>query len=358
MKIHLEEKELNHILLWMPNWLGDVILALPTVQGLRKKFPKARITALARPPSHEILPLCPSIDSVIMIPFSKDEGFLDQINFARGLRKYQFDLGVVFPNSFKSALMATLSGARVRVGYDTDCRSIFLTDPVEIPSSVKEGHGMDYYLNLALPLGVENAEKKLMPLAFPGNEIPGAETLSRFGINGDDLVICVSPGASKPAKRWHANRFGILCQKLVKDHKAKIILLGSKGESELLEEVAKFGPENYVFTLSGKNLKLVAGILARSDLFIGNDSGLMHLAALMGIPVVGIFGPGNPAATGPCLRAEKKEIVSKNYSCSPCSHKFFTECKPSAHNKPYCLEDISVAEVSDAAERLLRKNLL
>ena len=358
MMVQLGEKELNHILLWMPNWIGDVILVLPAIQGLRKKFPEARITALVRPPSHEILSLHPSIDTVIKFPFSREGGFLDQVSFARRLRKYQFDLGIVFPNSFRSALLASLSGARIRVGYNTDYRAMFLTDPLEMPSDAKKGHGMDYYINLVTPLGVENAEKKLLPLVYPENKIPGDEIFSRFGINREDRVICVSPGASKPAKRWHVSRFGILCQKLVKDHNVKIILLGSAGESDILEEIAKYAPRKNIFPLPGRNLKLVAGLISRCHLFIGNDSGLMHLAAWTRTPLVGIFGPGSPVTTGPCAGSEKVEIVTRNYARSPCRHNFFRECKPSPHNKPYCIEDISVAEVSEAAERLLRKILL
>jgi len=354
----MKDQKFNHILLWMPNWLGDVILALPAIQGLRAKYPDARITAVVRQPANEILSLHPAFDSVIKIPFAKSAGLMRQISFARGLRKYQFDLAIVFPNSFRSALLACITDALVRVGYDTDNRSLFLTDPLGIRNDIKDGHGIDYYCNLVSPLGVENPEKKLTPLGFPEGDKPGEKIFSRLGIGADDLVISVAPGASKPEKRWHAERFGILCQKLVKDHEAKILLFGSAGESDLLGEISKFCLDKTIFSLPGLRLDVVADLIGRSKLFIGNDSGLMHLSSLMDVPLVGIFGPGNRLTTEPSIDSRKKEIVSRDYSCSPCRHNFFKECKPSIHNKPFCLEDISVSDVSEAAERLLQSNLL
>ena len=347
------EQKFNHILFWMPNWLGDAILTLPAIQAVRAKYPDARITAVARQPANEILSFHPAFDSVIKIPFTKSSGIMSQINFARRLRKYQFDVAMVFPNSFRSALLTRFTDVPVRVGYDTDNRSLFLTDPLKIHTEVKEGHGIDFYGHLVSSLGVEDVGKKLTPLVFPQGYKAGEKILSRLGITADDLVISVAPGASKPEKRWHADRFGILCQKLVKDRGAKILLFGSAGETTLLDDIGKFCPGKANSRLPGLRLDVVASLIGRSDLFIGNDSGLMHLAALMQTPLVGIFGPGNRLTTEPCIDREKKEIVSKNYPCSPCRHNFFKECKPSVHNKPYCLEDISVADVSEAVERLL-----
>ena len=103
------------------------------------------------------------------------------------------------------------------------------------------------------------------------------------------------------------------------------------------------------------NLQEIVQLLGVSRLFIGNDSGMMHLASLVGTPVVGIFGPGHLGTTGPFLATEKQEIVTQNYSCSPCRQRFFKECKPSHHHKPYCLEDISVKCVYEAVDRIVKR---
>ena len=103
------------------------------------------------------------------------------------------------------------------------------------------------------------------------------------------------------------------------------------------------------------SLQEIVQLMDVSRLFIGNDSGMMHLAAMVGTPIVGIFGPGNSKTTGPYMDAKYYEILTKNYSCSPCRQDFFKECKPSPHNKPYCLEDITVKNVHDALHRLLKR---
>ena len=105
------------------------------------------------------------------------------------------------------------------------------------------------------------------------------------------------------------------------------------------------------------NLREIAILLNHCCLFIGNDSGMMHLSATVNTPVVGIFGPGNPGTSGPQLPAGKKALITKEYSCSPCRQRFFKECEPSENNKPFCLEDIQVNEVLKAVEKLLQSPL-
>ena len=111
-RIHdLKKDEAHHILVWMPNWIGDVVFSLPTIQALRTQFPQSRITAVVQPPANEILSHHPDIDSVIKSPFNKKDGLWAQMRFARSLRKYRFDVAVLFPNSMRSAFLAYWSGS-------------------------------------------------------------------------------------------------------------------------------------------------------------------------------------------------------------------------------------------------------
>ena len=123
----------------------------------------------------------------------------------------------------------------------------------------------------------------------------------------------------------------------------------------MLEKISGLCSTGMMTIVCEFNLQEIAELLRVSRLFIGNDSGMMHLSSLVGTPVVGIFGPGHPKTTGPFLVAEKQEIVSQNYPCSPCRQRFFKECKPSPHLKPYCIEDISVQRVSGAVERIVKR---
>ena len=353
--INLEEQDIRHILFWMPRWLGDVVSALPTIQALRARLPRVRITVVAHSPAHEFLTHHPSIDSVIKIPYSQGDSFWSACKFARGLKKYQFDLAVLFPHSFRSALMVRLSGAKIRIGYRTECREILLTHPIDINKDSKSIHVMDYYSNIVSCLGINEIEKSFEPIISEEEVTRQEELLAQQGVYPSDLKVAIQPGASKPEKRWHSERFGILCQKLIKERGAKILLLGSNEEAELIEQVRKFCPRENSLVFTGQNMRVVLALLRNCQLLIANDSGLMHLGAMMGTPLVAIFGPGSPKTSDPYIEPAKKEIITKNFPCSPCRHNFFNECKPSPHNKPFCIEDISVKDVSEGVNRLLEE---
>ncbi len=353
--INLEEQDIRHVLFWMPHWIGDVVFALPTIQALRARLPHVRITVVAHPPAHEFLSHHPSIDSVIKIPYTQEDGFGSACRFARGLKKYQFDLAVLFPNSFRSAVMAWLSGAKIRIGYRTEGRGLLLTHPLVVQKDSKSIHGMDYYSRIVSCLGIHEVEKKFEPIISEAEVEQQEELLAQQGIYPGDVKIAIQPGASKQEKRWHPERFGILCQKLIKEKGAKILLLGSDAEVELIEQVRKFCPREHSLIFTGLNLRTVLALLRNCQLLIANDSGLMNLAAMVETPLVAIFGPGSPKTSSPCIEPAKKEIVTKNFPCSPCRHNFFKECKPSPHNKPFCIEDISVKDVSDAVYQLLER---
>ena len=353
--INLEEQDLRHILFWMPHWLGDVVFALPTIQALRARLPHVRITVVTHAPAHEFLSHHPSIDSIIKIPYTPEDSLWTACRFARGLQKYHFDLAVLFPNSFRSALMAWLSGARIRIGYQTEGRGILLTHPVDVKKNSKSIHGIDYYSNLISCLGINEVAKKFEPIVSDEEAARQEEELAQKGIYPGDFKVAIQPGASKPEKRWHPERFGILCQKLVKEKGAKIILLGSESEAELIEQVRKFCPREHSLVFTGLNMRTVLALLRNCQLLIANDSGLMHLGAMVKTPLVAIFGPGSPITSDPCIESDKKVIITKNFPCSPCRHNFFKECDPSPHNKPFCIEDISVKDVSEAVDELMEK---
>ena len=142
----LDKEEIHHMALWMPNWIGDVIFVLPTVQRLRGCYPNARITAIVRAPSDELLSDCRDLDSVIRFPRNKGDGYVKQLNYAYGLRKYRFDLGIVFPNSLHSAMMLMVTGARFRIGYSIEGRRIFLTHSLPVTRKEKKtSYRVDYF---------------------------------------------------------------------------------------------------------------------------------------------------------------------------------------------------------------------
>ena len=352
----LNKEKVFHIVLWMPSWIGDVVLALPALQSLRKIYPNARVTAIVRFPTGQLLNNRTLVDSVLQFPKNKGDGYIKQYNYARGFRKYKFDIGIVFPNSFHSALMLMVMGAKFRIGYKTDGRQILLNQAIPVTLKEKKTlHRVKYFHQIISPLSTgplpDCYDSKWTKDTSQGLK----KTLSALGISKKDMVITIHPGASKIERAWHAERFGILCQNLIKAYSVKILLLGTNEEKLLLKNISSFCSSENVITVIKFNLFEITQLLKASQLFIGNDSGLLHLASLVDTPVIGIFGPGQAATTGPFIGINKQEIVTRNYPCSPCNQRFFKECEPSLHQKPECIESISVKEVSDAVQKLVRR---
>ena len=352
----INKEEIFHIALWMPSWIGDVVLSLPALKSLRIIYPDSRITAIVKPPTEQLLSGHPALDSILKFPSNKGDGFVSQFNYALGLRKYRFDLGIIFPNSFHSAFMLMLSGAKLRIGYRTDLRRVLLTHSIPVTRKEKiSAHRVNYFHKILSPLNPGLVSDSYDPLWKTRIDKDFKDILLIMGIDKKDHIITIHPAASKSERTWHAERFGVLCQKLLKQYSVKIILLGTSKEKPLLEQIREFCPQENLSIVPELNLGEITQLLKMSRLFIGNDSGMLHLASLAGTPVVGIYGPGNPGTSGPFVDTSKREIVTVNYACSPCRQNFFKECKPSPNHKPYCIEDISVNDVLEAVHRIIKR---
>ena len=352
----LYDQEIQGIVLWMPNWIGDVVLTLPVLQSLRRAYPKARITAVVKPPSDELLLGHPAITTVLPLPSGSNFWNLERIKFALSLKKYKFDVGIVFPNSFDSAFLMSLTGAKHRLGYNTDGRDILLTHPIPTTDHLKKNqYRVEYFFKIFSPLKMDVPDTVFSSVVKQEGDMLIREALLNMGLDEDEEFIALHPGTSKVERSWHAERFGILCQKIYKEDGKKIVLLGTPSEKKLLNRIKSYCPPDKIKIIPAVNLRVLAGVLKKSRLFIGNDSGMMHLANMVGTPIVAIFGPGHVDTTGPYIAPENYEVLSENYSCSPCRQRFFKECKPSLHNKPYCLEDITVKNVHEAIHRLLKR---
>jgi lipopolysaccharide heptosyltransferase II len=352
----LYSQEIHSFLLWMPNWIGDVVLTLPVIQSLRRAYPVARISVVAKSPSDELLMGHPSINTVFTLPSGSENGFWQKAKFARNLKKFNFDVGVVFPNSFGSAFLLSLTEVKCRLGYNTDAREILLTHPVKTTAHLKKTqYRVEYFFKILSSLKLDTSDREFAPLISQEGDATTREVLLDMGLDENEEFLTLHPGTSKVERSWHAEKFGILCQKLIKEDGKRVVLLGTEKESELLNRIKNFDQGKTIKIIPPVNLRVLTGLLRKSRLFIGNDSGMMHLAAMVGVPVLGIFGPGSPDTTGPYMAMEKQEMVTKNFSCSPCKQRFFKECKPSPLNKPYCIEDITVKDIHEAVRRLLKR---
>ena len=207
----LKDQDIHSIILWMPNWIGDVILTLPSLQSLRRAYPKARITAIVKPPSDELLLGHPAINTVLSLPSGSESGLWKHVKFARRLKKYRYDMGIVFPNSFRSAFLLSVTKAKYRLGYNTDGRSIFLTHPIVTTAHLKKSqYRVEYYFKIFSPLRIDLPDSGFSPVIKQEGDISVRQALLNMGLEEDEEFITLHPGTSKIERSWHIERFGVL----------------------------------------------------------------------------------------------------------------------------------------------------
>ncbi len=343
------KSQIKRILIRCPNWIGDVMLSIPSISLVREAFPSAHISILIKsnlspllegnPDIHEIISFEPDLMSVI-----------EKLKFYRGLKEKNFDLAILLTNSFGSALFIYLAGIKERIGYNKDMRGIFLTEKIPMPSRKSPRmHQADFYLTLieAISRGKGQGARGKERLFFCIPE-DVQNSVDKFwdekGLSGKAPIIGMNIGASYgSAKRWMPERFAELADRIYSELKGEVILFGGSGDFSIEAEI-KGRMKNKALSMVGKTtLKSLTMMIKRCHLFITNDSGPMHIAAAVGTPIVAIFGSTDPSETSPLC--DKYKIVSKPVDCSPCWKR---EC-PTNHK---CMELIKVSDVMDAVKEM------
>jgi heptosyltransferase II len=324
------------IIVRAPNWLGDVVMALPALQALRHAF-RDRTLIVAAVPS-----IAPLFDEDT--PAAPDEVLtVDKKNEAAMLGSARADLAILLPNSFRSAWVCRRAGIRERWGYRAHGRSILLTRAVRRPR--EKLHQSAYYTRLVSALGFDVLD------ALPRVSITAAtrarvrELLDRHALAVDRPLVGIAPGAAYGhAKRWPPERVTALIVRLAA-HGARSVLVGAAGDRDAGREIESSLPAGVgVLNLIGRtDLRVFAGLLAECHSFVSNDSGAMHLAAAAGVPVAAIFGPTDERATAPL---GDHDVIVHQVFCRPC---MLRDC-PIDHR---CMRGITVDRVFDAVVRRL-----
>ncbi|MCX6357838.1 MAG: lipopolysaccharide heptosyltransferase II [Candidatus Aureabacteria bacterium] len=323
------------------NWLGDAVITIPAVRAIRRLFPGALLTMLTAENLAGLWEMEGSADQVL--PVRRPAGVGEKARVIRALRTGNYDLGILFPNSFESALWFLLGGVRERVGYTTCGRRLLLNRPVTPPAS--GGHQVHRYLALARTLG-QVGPSQPPELFVPRVLTEDAEKrLAEKGFAPDTPLIGINPGSTYgTAKCWPVGRFAGLAALLRARLGAGIVVVGGTQEHALADTLCR-GAHAGIVNMAGRTtIPELAALISRCDLFVSNDTGPMHLAAAVGTPVVAIIGPTNAGATGPL---GKHILLKKDVSCAPCMKR---EC-PTDHK---CMELIAVEEVYRAVDTLLR----
>jgi heptosyltransferase-2 len=321
-------------------------MSLPALRALRSAFAAATLSVLIR---RELAGFFDGIDWIDeVIPYTVRtgvRGWADQRKIITLLRARRFDLAVIFPNSFRSALWTVLAGVPHRAGYSTDARRFLLTNCADPKASAKDGHQRFYWLEMVNDtLGIAPAilECKFARLEVSQESIERVrQWLASRRRNRDAPLIALSSAAAYgPAKEWPQSYYAELIDLLDKSAGAECLLLGTASERVQCEQVASRSRKGAIVAAGETNLAELKALLALCDGFAGNDSGAMHLAAALGIPTVGIFGSTNPARTGPV--GPKATVIYHPVDCSPCLKR---TCRFGHYQ---CMRGIAPAEIAAA----------
>jgi lipopolysaccharide heptosyltransferase II len=321
----------DRLLVRAPNWLGDVVLSLAALRDLRRSHPAARLTVLARPSVAGLYEAVPEVDAV-----RASRGWRADADSLRGA----FDAAVLLPNSFGSALAPFLARVPERWGFATDARGPLLTRGVRVPRHVRGRSQVYYYRAMLAGLGLDVSPPPDATLACPPSW--SEQAAARLG-PGD--WIGVAPGAAfGSAKRWPAPRFAAAADLLARRLGAGVAVLGTAAERTLGEGLARTLAAPARVLCGETTLPELVGVLSRLRLLVTNDSGPMHVAAALGVPLVAVFGPTDRRETAPV--GEGHRLVGEDVYCSPCG---LREC-PIDHR---CMKRVSVDQVVAAGRDLL-----
>ena len=286
---------MKKILIRGPNWVGDAVLAIPAMKAVREHFHEAEITVLVRPWVAGLFTAAPFVDKVWSEP--KPSSIGEWTRIPRSIRDRAFDLALLFPNSFESALMMFLAGIPQRIGYATDARGWMLTNSIKPADDPR--HQIYYYMDLVKTLAAATTPPAIEIKATPQERADARALLRAEGIPDAAPFLVLNPGAAYgSAKRWHSDRFAGVAQTLSRELHLLIVLIGSEAERSISEQVRDRMTRSAVVLNGRTSLETLIGVLSESSLMITNDSGPMHIAAALGRPLVTPFGPTNPARTG------------------------------------------------------------
>jgi heptosyltransferase-2 len=343
----------KRIALFLPNWVGDVVMATPAVRAVRAAFPGADLVAVCKPYVADVLAGAPWFREVVL---ADKNGPRERQLFAaaRRLRANPPDAAVLFPNSLRTAVLARLGGCRRVVGFDRYGRGLLLTDRLRhrtdargrfVPTPV-----IDDYNRLAVALGAADPGHRMELFTTPADERAADVVWDRFGLGRYPRVVALNPGAAfGAAKHWPASHFAELARLLSARLGCGVVVLCGPAEREMARRVAAGSRSRHAVALDDTplSLGLTKAVVQRADLLVTTDSGPRHFAAAFGTPVVSLFGPTHIGWTETYYA--KGVHLQRPVPCGPCQRRV---C-PLGHHR--CMTDLQPAEVFAAAARLLAR---
>jgi len=337
---------MNNLLIIKLRYIGDVLLATPTLRAIKSARPDVRITMMVNRGTEGVLSGNPDIDEILVL----DKGSVAvQWRLIVELRRRRFDTVLDLTDGDRSAFLSWISGAAVRIGFNDEHRRRGICYSAVVPPQPGLRHRIDRDLAALKSLGVPASKTQPKLWLTEEDEAGADQLLDRLGIRREQAIIILQPGARYWFKAWPAERFAELADRLSSEYKCQILIGGSKGEEALAQRIQESATSRPVSIAGQTTLKQFAAIAKRASLFVGNDSGAMHIVAAVGTSMVALFGPSNPDEWGP--RGGPAQILYRRLDCRTCFH---PTCERGEQN---CMRQISVSEVQVAALHLFSSSV-
>jgi heptosyltransferase-2 len=352
-----------NILLIRLRLVGDVVFTTPAIRALRRRFPDARLTYLVERGAAPVVAGNPDLDEVIVLDRTGGvRRLIDDLRLARQLRRRRFDVAIDFHGGPRSSWLAWVSGAPRRVGYNITGRSWMYTDRVSRPRELRPRHSVSNQSDLLAPLGIPPIHPVTDPVEMPESadarqQVDALLTAARVPPDAELIVIHVSAG--NPFRRWPPEAFARLTAALARgSSRRRIVLTSGPSESGAAAEIAgraraSLDPPTWGRILMTEELGLAAlrVLVARAALFVGGDSGPLHIAGTTETPIVAIYGPTLPARSHPWRdpRFVSEAVEPGPLPCRPCDQR---ACIPGDFR---CLTQTTAEQVTSAAERALAR---
>ncbi len=352
-----DPKKIKKILILRLDGLGDLVLSTAALREIRYGFPQAEITLVVSPWAREVvknLPFCNQliVHKCFLFSFFRGDKKIqlkEELNFLKKIREKNYDLGIDLRGDLLSIIPLFLSRAKFRFAKETRGGGFLLTHPVKWDRTEIE-HEKDKTLKLVEALGF-SIENRDLELNIQKEDIEYVRRyLSEKGISQSDFIISIAPCSLFYWKSWRPERFAELASRLVKDYRSKVILIGSHTERNILDKINKIANYQAINTAGQLNLSQITALINQSAIFIGNDSGLIHIAAAVRTPMIQLFGPGQLEVFG---HVNERSIVLMKGDCPyhPCRER---TCQ---NKQDWCMDRILVEDVIAAFKEIYQRSI-
>jgi heptosyltransferase-2 len=329
----------QRVLVKAVNWLGDLVMSQPALRAVREGYPNAHLAVLVKRELAGFFDGAGWIDEVIPYSIRRGPGGLaDRLRLIAALRARRFDLAVVFPRSFESALWVACAGIPRRAGFVADGRGLLLTRKTAFSAVLQQQHQMHDYLYLVrdtLGLTAPTESGNVDIAERHSTRMRGWLAEHRQRPRGPLIALAVA-AAYGPAKEWPETHYAAVIDAVSERYGGECVLVGAPAERRKCEGVLQRSRAGGIVAAGETSVGELVALLALCNGFAGNDSGSMHVAAACGIPTVGLYGSTNPARTAPV--GPKTSVIYRPIECSPClartcrfgHYRCLTEIEPEA----------------------------